>query len=160
MPNTPLSASGKPPRVPPRWFVTRAWKVHRALYRLMPGTAALSRAKPGTWGTMRLTVLGRRSGQERSVILAYIEDGADIVTMAMNGWGEGEPAWWLNLQANPEATLELKDGGPRAVTARRAEGTEHERLWDRYREVEDGKLDGYAAQRSTPTSLVILSPRA
>jgi len=48
---------------------------------------------------MRLTTTGRRSGQNRSVILGYIEDGPKLVTLAMNGWGEGEPAWWLNLQA-------------------------------------------------------------
>ena len=41
---------------------------------------------------MRLTTIGRRSGQERSVILGYIEDGPNLVTLAMNGWGEGEPA--------------------------------------------------------------------
>lgn len=57
---------------------------------------------------MRVTTTGRRSGQERSVILAYIEDGPDLVTMAMNGWGAGEPAWWLNLQANPEARVDLR----------------------------------------------------
>ena len=63
------------------------------------------------------------------------------------------------MQANPEATVELKGVQRRRVTARCAERAEHERLGDRFREVEDATLDGYAAQRSTPTSLVILSPR-
>jgi deazaflavin-dependent oxidoreductase (nitroreductase family) len=54
---------------------------------------------------MRLTTIGRRSGQERSVILGYFEDGPNLVTMAMNGWASPEPAWWLNLQANPEVTV-------------------------------------------------------
>ena len=64
---------------------------------------------------MRLTTVGRRSGKERSVILGYYEDGPNLVTMAMNGWKDAEPAWWLNLQANPEATIELP-GGQRRVT--------------------------------------------
>ena len=50
--------------------------------------------------------------------LAYYEDGQDLVTMAMNGWGDPEPAWWLNLQAHPETSVELKDGR-RAVRGRR-----------------------------------------
>lgn len=108
MPQRQVSPSEKPPRVPPRWFVTTAWKVHRALYRLTPGTVGLRRPSQDTWGMMRVTTTGRRSGQERSVILAYIEDGPDLVTMAMNGWGAGEPAWWLNLQANPEARVDLR----------------------------------------------------
>ncbi len=68
-----------------------------------------------------------------------------------------EPAWWLNLRAHPGATIELGDG-PRAVTARAAEGDERSRLWARYQEV-DENLDGYAARRSSETAGVVLEPR-
>lgn len=44
-------------------------------------------------GLARLTTTGRRSGLERSVMIGYDEDDGSIVTMAMNGWGEPEPAW-------------------------------------------------------------------
>ena len=67
---------------------------------------------------MRLTTVGRKTGKERSAILGYYEDGPNLVTMAMNGWAEPEPAWWLNLQAQPDVTVELKDG-TRAVRGRR-----------------------------------------
>ena len=67
--------------------------------------------------------------------------------MAMNGWGEGEPAWWLNLQAHPDVAVDLADG-PRLVTGRAAQGEERERLWARWREI-DKNLDAYAARRST-----------
>ena len=40
---------------------------------------------------MRLTTVGRRSGQERSVILGYLDDGPNLVTLAMNGWGKESP---------------------------------------------------------------------
>jgi deazaflavin-dependent oxidoreductase (nitroreductase family) len=106
---------------------------------------------------MRLTTLGRRSGQERSVILGYFDDGPNLVTMAMNGWSDGEPAWWLNLQANPKATVQLVEGR-RAVMGRAAEGEERARLWDRWREL-DTNLDGYAALRSGETAVVVLEPR-
>ena len=75
----------------------------------------------------------------------------------MNGWGEGEPAWRLNLRARPEATVELPDGR-RAVRARVAVGDERARLWERWRE-SDSKLDAYAALRKTETAVVILEPR-
>ena len=67
---------------------------------------------------MRLKTIGRRTGKERHAILGYFEDGPNLVTMAMNGWGDPEPAWWLNLQAQPETTVELKDG-PRRPRPRR-----------------------------------------
>jgi deazaflavin-dependent oxidoreductase (nitroreductase family) len=105
---------------------------------------------------MRLTTTGRRSGLERSVILGYYEDGPNLVTMAMNGWGAAEPAWWLNLQANPEATAEVP-GGRRRVRGRAAEGDERERLWARWRELDDN-LDAYATLRPSPTAVVVLEP--
>ena len=77
---------------------------------------------------MRLTTLGRRSGQPRVAIVGYYEDGPNLVTLAMNGWADAEPAWWLNLQAQPDATVDLADGS-RAVRARAAAGAERERLW-------------------------------
>ena len=89
-------------------------------------------------------------------MLGYFNEGQDLVTTAMNGWGEGEPAWWLNLQANPEATVQLVNG-PRLVTGRMAIGEERERLWARWREIEPN-LDGYAARRPGETAVVILEP--
>ena len=88
-------------RVPPRWFVRLAWYIHRGLYRVTGGRIGLWLPRGNRWGTMRLTTTGRRTGQQRSVILGYIEDGPNLVTMAMNGWADAEPAWWLNLQAIP-----------------------------------------------------------
>jgi deazaflavin-dependent oxidoreductase (nitroreductase family) len=107
---------------------------------------------------MRLTSMGRRSGKERQAILGYYEDGPNLVTLAMNGWGEAEPAWWLNLQAHPDATVELKDG-TRRVIARAAAGDERERLWSRWRDLEHD-LDSYATRRSGETAVVVLEPRA
>ena len=67
---------------------------------------------------MRLTTVGRRSGRERVAILGHCEDGPNLVTMAMNGWAEPEPAWWLNLQARPDAIVELKDWLPLGARTR------------------------------------------
>jgi F420H(2)-dependent quinone reductase len=91
------------------------------------------------------------------VIIGYIVDGPNLIALAMNGWADGEPAWWLNLQAHPNAEVVLADG-PRLVRARAALGDERSRLWARWREI-DEKLDAYAALRSSETAVVILEPR-
>ena len=148
--------AAKPARLPPRWFIHLAWKVHRGLYWITRGHLGLRRPKPDGWGIMRLTTIGRRTGEERSVMVGYFEDGPNFVTMAMNGWGEAEPAWWLNMQAHPDVQAELTDG-PRQVTGRAAETDERERLWARWQEI-DKNLDAYAARRSGETAVVILEP--
>jgi F420H(2)-dependent quinone reductase len=134
--------------------------VHRAIYFGSGGRLGLARPRPGKYGMMRLVTLGRRSGKERSVILAYYEDGPNLVTLAMNGWGAGEPAWWLNLMAHPDARVDSEDG-QRMVHARAAEGSERERLWARWREFSatSDDLDAYAARRSSRTAVVVLEPR-
>jgi deazaflavin-dependent oxidoreductase (nitroreductase family) len=98
-----------------------------------------------------------RSVSGQSVIIAYFVDGPNLIAMAMNGWADGEPAWWLNLQAHPDASVDLVDG-PRLVRARVAKGDERSRLWGRWREI-DAKLDAYAALRSSETAVVILESR-
>ena len=145
-------------RVPPRWFVTTAWKVHRFLYRATGRRTFLwTPANKRGWGALQLTTTGRRSGEDRSVIVGYVEDGRSLVLLAMNGWGEGEPAWWLNLQALPSASVRLAKGTPVPVTAHEAVADERDRLWGLWHAVEP-KLDEYAALRSTPTAVVVLVP--
>jgi deazaflavin-dependent oxidoreductase (nitroreductase family) len=142
--------------LPPRWFIRVFWSLHRTLYRITRGRLGLRRAKANRWGMMRLTTIGRRTGQKRSVILGYFDDGPNLVTMAMNGWAASEPAWWLNLQAHPEATVAVV-GGRREVRGRAAGGDERLRLWDRWREL-DKNLDAFAALRPEETAVVILEP--
>jgi deazaflavin-dependent oxidoreductase (nitroreductase family) len=148
----------KPPRVPPRWFVRLAWSVHRGVYRVFGRRVGLRRPRDKGWGMLRLTTTGRRSGQERSVILGYFEDGPNLVSLAMNGWGEGEPAWWLNLRSQPDATVELADGR-RLVRAHAATGDERSRLWARWGTIV-GRLDDYAALRPSETAVVVFEPRS
>jgi F420H(2)-dependent quinone reductase len=155
-------ADARPPRasLPPRFVIRAAWIIHRAIHRLSGGRWGLRAERPGTWGMMKLRTTGRKSGRERVAILGYYEDGPNLVTMAMNGWGEAEPAWWLNLQAQPNAVVELPDG-PRAVRGRAATPEERPRLWARWGEF-DGpdKLESWASRRPRETAVVILEPRS
>lgn len=147
----------KTPRVPPRWFIRLAWSVHRGVYRVFGRRVGLWRPRAKGWGTLRLITTGRRTGRQRSVIIGYFEDGPNLVSLAMNGWGEGEPAWWLNLRTHPDATADLVDGR-RLVRGHAATGDERVRLWARWNEI-DTDMDGYAARRSTDTAVVVLEPR-
>jgi deazaflavin-dependent oxidoreductase (nitroreductase family) len=149
------------PRLPPRWFIRLAWIVHRAIYRFTGGRRGLRLPTPGRFGMLRLTTVGRRSGRERAVILGYYEDGPNLVTLAMNGWGAGQPAWWLNLRARPDASVTLKNE-VRPVRARAARGEERQRLWDGFRAYAGwgDDIDAYARLRPTETAVVVLEPRA
>ncbi len=154
----PTEHQAKPPRVPPRWFVRLAWSVHRGMYRVLGRRVGLWRPGAKGWGALLLTTTGRRTGRQRGVIIGYFEDGPNLISLAMNGWGEGEPAWWLNLQADPDATVDLVDGR-RLVRGHAATGDERARLWERWQKI-NANLDGYAARRSTETAVVVLAPRA
>lgn len=146
----------KAPRVPPRWFMRLFWRAHRGMVGLTGARVGLWRPKPGKWGAMRLRTLGRRTGREHAVIVGYIEDGPNYVTMAMNGWQTDEPQWWLNLQAHPEIMADTPTGA-RRLRAHAAHGSERERLWGRWRQIDVG-LDALAARRPEETAVVVLEP--
>src|SRR5262245_50883036 len=120
------------PIVLPRWLIRTIWKAHRAAYAITGGRFGLRTIAPGRWGMLRLTTVGRTSGRRRVAIVGYLEDGPNILVPAMNGWMQPEPAWWLNLQANPDATVALPGGGARAVRARAADPDERRRLWQAF----------------------------
>lgn len=155
----PMDASSEQPqRLPPRWIMHVFWRCHRGVFRITRGRVGLWRPKRRGWGALRLTATGRHTGRDRSVMLGYVVDGGRYVTLAMNGWGAPEPAWWLNLQADPDARVEAP-GWRGAVTAHAAVGEERERLWAMWRDVDEG-LDGYAARRPDETAVVVLEPVA
>jgi F420H(2)-dependent quinone reductase len=155
-----LTESKPSPRVP-RWLVRTIWFLHRRVYAVTGGRFGLRPPADRQWGMLRLESVGRRSGRTRLAILGYILDGQNVVVPAMNGWADPEPAWWLNLQANPEATIELPAGDRRRVRARAAAAEERSRLW---RELVDlgssAYTDANAATRSRETAIVVLEPAA
>jgi deazaflavin-dependent oxidoreductase (nitroreductase family) len=147
-------------RTPPRFLIRTVWVLHRTAYRLTGGRFGLSQPEAGErFGFMRLNTVGRRSGKTRVAIVGYYEDGPNLVTLAMNGWGEAEPAWWLNLQAAPDTTVGLSNG-TRAVRARAANGPERERLWIKFADYPGwgDDIDALAARRTHETTVVILEP--
>ncbi len=146
----------------PRPLIRIFWMVHRALFRASGGRFGLSQARAGArFGMMRLTTVGRRSGHRRASIIGFYPDGANLITLAMNGWADAEPAWWLNLQAHPDAVVDVPDG-PRQVRARAAAGAERDRLWAKFREYPGwgNDIDALAKRRSRETAVVVFEPRA
>ena len=148
----------EPPKLPPVWFKHLFWRCHRFLYRLIGERALWTPNTKRGWGAMHLTTMGRTSGLERSVIVGYIDDRSTPVVLAMNGWDEGLPAWWLNLESHPNAVIRLKGQRERPVRARRVDGEERDRLWRRWAAVDEG-LDVLAGSRSAETPVVVFEPR-
>ncbi|MBL0888677.1 nitroreductase/quinone reductase family protein [Myceligenerans indicum] len=157
----PATPATDRPRLPPRWIIRTAWSAQRLLYRLTGGRYPLTRPKGGSFGMLRLRTTGRRSGRERAVILGYVVDDGRYVTLAMNGWDDSPPAWWLNLSARPDAAVDTVDG-PVGVRGRAATGAERDRLWPALvaaRGWGGEDLDRFVAARSRTTPVVVLEPR-
>ncbi len=149
----------KAPVTVPRWLVRTIWIAHRAAYTITGGRFGLRTPTDTRWGMLRLRTVGRRSGKQRIAILGYIEDGNNLVIPAMNGWADPEPAWWLNLQAHPDVTVDLP-GGARAVHGRAADRDERPRLWAMLLALgSSAYTDASAALRSRETAIVVLEPR-
>ena len=75
-----------------------------------------------------LTHVGRKSGQVRVAPLLYVADGSRFVIVASNAGDDRPPAWWLNLKAKPDTTVQV--GREKlSVRAREAEGQEAVQLW-------------------------------
>jgi deazaflavin-dependent oxidoreductase (nitroreductase family) len=75
-----------------------------------------------------LSTTGRASGQERTTPLIHRTDDGHWVVVASKGGAPDHPSWFKNLQANPQATIQVK-GEVIPVRASVAEGEERERLW-------------------------------
>lgn len=148
------------PWLPPRWVIRTVWSAQRGLYRLTGGRYPLTRPRDGRFGMLRLRTTGRRSGQERAVILGYVVDDGRYVTLAMNGWGDEPPAWWLNLSAGPDAAIDTVDG-TFGVRGREAGDDERDRLWPALvaaRGWGGEDLDRFVATRPRKTPVVVLEP--
>ena len=70
-----------------------------------------------------LTTTGRRTGEARTVPLLYVEDGERVVLVASNWGRRNHPAWALNLDACPDASVAV-NGGERTMRARQASDAE------------------------------------
>ena len=141
-----------------RLFFRIGWAVHRAVWRLSGHRIGTSAAGPVGVGTLFLLSTGRRSGAIRRNGLYYAEDGPAFAVVASNAGDHDDPQWWRNLEATPDATIEV---GPRSirVRARRATDAEAERLWPRFTAAYP-IFDGYRRRASREIPIVMLEPRS
>ena len=108
-----------------RWLLALITRVQRWLYLKTDGAIG---ANIFGIGMLLLTNVGRRTGHPRITPLLYIDDGDQWVIAASNAGDDKNPAWWLNLQANPHARIQIRREHY-DVVARRATEEEEERLW-------------------------------
>jgi F420H(2)-dependent quinone reductase len=142
--------------------VERSWPVLR---RLMGGHAAVYRATrglvghrfPGAPPMLLLDHVGAKSGTRRTAPLAYLEDGDDVVLVASKGGHPRHPAWFHNLRANSETTVQV-GSERRSVRARVAKAEERARLWPRVVELYRPYAE-YQARTPREIPLVILERR-
>jgi F420H(2)-dependent quinone reductase len=134
------------------WTRVHAWLLRRSNGRLRFGALFAGRLP-----VLALTTTGRKSGQRRSSVVAYLREGDSYAVVASNAGADRPPAWWLNLQASPDA--EIHAGGSHVlVRARPATAAEQERLWHRFNE-ENASFEAYRGYTDRDLPVVILDPR-
>ena len=103
-----------------------------------------------------LTTRGRKTNKQRTVPLLYLADGDDVVLVASNGGATKDPTWWLNLQSNPEAQIQVR-GIRQWVRAEKSSAEEKRRLWALLIAMYPG-YKKYQEITSRDIPVVILSP--
>ncbi len=138
------------------WPVTRRLMgLHTVAYRATRG--AIGHKLPGLPPMLLLDHVGAKSWQRRTSPLLYVRDGDDLVIVASKGGFPKHPAWFHNLRANPDTTVQV--GSKRfEVHARVATEAERERLWPLMVDVYGGYAD-YQARTERKIPLVVLEPR-
>ncbi len=100
-------------------------QTHAFFYRLSGGKLGGRFVKSPV---LLLNTTGRKTGKQRTHPLLYLRDGDNLVLVASNGGAPSHPIWWLNLQATPQAEVEIGRQKLR-VTAQQANPQEHQRIW-------------------------------
>jgi F420H(2)-dependent quinone reductase len=130
-----------------------ATKMHSFVYRATGGRVG-GRIVGGP--VLLLTTTGRKSGKKRTVPLLYLDDGENLVLVASNGGAPVHPTWWLNLRANPEATVEVGREKLR-VRAEEASPREKGRLWPKLVEMYGG-YETYRRRTDREIPVVLMKP--
>ncbi len=127
--------------------------VHAGVYRATGGKLF---GRMGKSPILILNTVGRKSDKKRATPLLYAVDGENFVIIASKGGAPSHPAWYLNLMANPDATVEVK-GREVRVTAEQVEGEEKMRLWQKMAELYP-TYDDYQKKTERQIPLRILRP--
>ncbi len=142
------------PREQLRRFLIRAMsRTHGGVYRMSRGRLL---GRVARMPVLLLTTTGRASGRPRTAALTYFRDGADFVVIGSFGGSDLPPAWWLNLQRDPRASV-LIGGTTSKVTARAATAEEHDRLWPLITTTHPGYAR-YQERTRRPIPIVMLTP--
>jgi deazaflavin-dependent oxidoreductase (nitroreductase family) len=104
-----------------------------------------------------LNTVGRKSGKKRANPLLYVVDGEDFVIIASKGGAPTHPAWYLNLVANPDTTVEVGDRELR-ISAEEVDGEEKVRLWRKMAEMYP-TYDDYQKKTKREIPLLVLHTR-
>jgi F420H(2)-dependent quinone reductase len=136
-------------------LLTRLTAPHTLAYRLTSGL--VGHRFPFFPPMLLLDHVGARSGKRRTTPLVYLRDGDDYVIVASKGGNPRNPAWFHNLRANPETTIQV--GSERIpVRARVASPQKRTPLWPKVVEHYGGYAD-YQKRTERKIPLVILEPR-
>jgi len=139
-----------------RWMAkTIASRVDPTIYKLTGGRFTMT--GPPTIPMLSLSTTGRKSGKERTVQLGYTKDGDDVLIVASNFGGTSHPAWSLNLDAKPQAKIQL-GAETKTVVAKRLTDSEKAILWPKIADTIP-QMKSYVKMTDRNIKVYRLSPR-
>ncbi len=107
---------------------------------------------------LKLTTIGRKSGQRRATMLTSpLLEGDNVILVASYGGDDRDPMWFSNIIANPEVDI-VMNGSSRKMSARVAENDERTRLWEALT-AKHTNYAGYQRKTSRQIPVVVLEPR-
>lgn len=138
-----------------QWMSKRFIQFHIFIYRHSGG-----KIMGYVWNMpiLLLTTVGRKTGKQRVIPLMYLQDAENYVITASNYGKDDYPSWFVNLQANPEATIQVNDTR-KDVIARQASPEEKDILWAQL--VEQAPFfEGYRKKTRRDIPMVLLQPKS
>lgn len=131
-------------------------RLHQAVYELTDGR--LGHRMVGS-PSLLLRTTGRRSGQRRTSALIYALDGRDYVLVASNWARESDPAWLLNIRANPSVEVQVaRHRGPAMARVVEADDADYARLWAIANGGNRDRYTAYQARTRRRIPIVVVAP--
>ena len=136
-----------------RELIRFQWKAHKLIWNISGGR--LGRRAAGM-PVLELVTIGCKSGLDRQVLISYIDDDGGPALVGTNAGKDVDPAWVMNLRANPLARARW-NGEWHEITAHELTGEDHERVWNKALAANAG-FQTYKDQLTRPVPIIRLTP--
>lgn len=137
-------------------FFRISTEAHAKLYRLLGGKGLGGGDQPGA--VIVVTTTGRKTGKKRPKPLMHLKDNGNYVVVGSAGGGDHHPAWFYNMEAKPDVTVQDQDRVVECTATIEREGEVRDALWERFKAT-DERFAKYDASTERKIPVVVLTPK-